>query len=467
MIQMRSQAGGPLEARARSFAELLVGWPSVTGSADEARFADRLREELETWPAFKKNPGDLFKVPAPGVHDRASVLALVRGEGRRTVILVGHFDTVAIDDYGELRHLAGKPEPLRAALMAALSESGADPLALDDLASGRFLPGRGMLDMKSGLAAGLAVLERFSSAEERMGNLLFIACPDEEENSSGMRSVAEMLPGFLVENGLDAKLAINLDATLDRGDGAAGRIVAMGCIGKLLLSALVVGQKAHACYPLNGVNAAYLAAELVTEMEYAPELGEKAGPSFASPPTVLGLRDLKPAYNVTLPARVWCFWNVLMHRRKAAAVKAAAEAIAKRALERAAQRMRERAEAAGADPPAAWDAVSVLTYEALLRRAKASEGFASDFTARASALQERHDLDLPTKSREIIDSSGAGRGWKVRRSSSVSAQCPIPRSYGRRIRWRCTPPSRRPGRRLPPRTEARSRSIHSFRPLRT
>ena len=228
-----------------------------------------------------------------------------------------------VDDYGDLAALAGSPEDLRRATIDRLRSTGENPLALADLEGGWFLPGRGMLDMKSGLAAGTggagALLPRAASA---IGNLLFIACPDEEENSSGMRSVAEMLPAFFVRNGLDVKLAINLDATIDNEDGATGRIVAMGCIGKLLVSALVVGKEGHACYPLQGVNAAYLAAEIVTEMEYAPELGEGSANAFASPPTVLGLRDLKPGYNVTIPSAVWCFWNVLMHRRKAADVMA-------------------------------------------------------------------------------------------------------------------------------------------------
>jgi arginine utilization protein RocB len=399
-------ARGSFEERARYFATQMVGWPSVTGSAEEALFADRLKAELSTWPIFRDNPADLVKVPAPGLHDRASVMALVRGEGTQTVILAGHFDTVSVDDYGELAHLAGEPEALRNALIAKLEASGANPLALDDLASGRFLPGRGMLDMKSGLAAGLAVLERFAASHERVGNLLLIACPDEEENSSGMRSVAGMLPGFLAKNGLDGRLTINLDAICDNEDGAAGRVVTMGCIGKLLLSALVVGKEAHACYPLDGVNAAYLAAELVSEMEYAPELGEIADGGFASPPTVLGFKDLKPAYNVTIPAHAWVFWNALMHRRKAAGVMAVAGDIAARAMRRAAERMAGRAAqmSGGPSPAPAWRNIPVLTYRALFEKAEAeSVNFSGEFAALGRRFAERHDLDLPTRSRELVE----------------------------------------------------------------
>jgi arginine utilization protein RocB len=395
------------EERARYFSDLMVGWPSVTGTLDEALFAARLRSELATWPVFASPAGHLATVAAPGAFsDRASVLALVRGRGARTVILAGHFDTVPVDDYGDLAPLAGNPEALRERLIARLEASGDNPLALEDLKSGRFLPGRGMLDMKSGIAAGLAVLERFAADPDRAGNLLLLATPDEEENSAGMRSIAAMLPSFLNQHGLEAALTINLDAICDNEDGAAGRVVTMGCIGKLLLSALVVGKEAHACYPLSGVNAAYLAAELVAEMEYAPELGELAGPDLASPPTVLGLKDLKAGYNVTLPARVWTFWNVLLHRRKAGEVLAAGAAIAKRAAGRAAARMRDRAAAmgGGASPTADWDDIPVMTFAELsARAAEASPGHAEAFETRARELAARHELDLPTKSRELVD----------------------------------------------------------------
>ncbi|MBA3326577.1 MAG: M20/M25/M40 family metallo-hydrolase [Rhodobacteraceae bacterium] len=396
---------GRLSERARFFAELLVGWPSVTNTPDEARFAFRLRDELAAWPTFRDAPADLVTVPAPGRHDRASLLALVRGQGPRTVLLVGHFDTVSVGDYADLAPLAGQPEPLRAALIERLTAEGGDPLALEDLASGRFLPGRGMLDMKSGLAAGLATLEASAGRERRAGNLLLIACPDEEETSAGMRSVAAMLPGFLAERGLDARLAINLDAINDTGDGSAGQVVAMGCIGKLLVSALVVGKEAHACYPLEGVNAAYLAAELVAEMEHAPELGEISDGQLVSPPTVLGARDLKAQYDVTLPARTWCFWNVLLHRRRPAEVLAAMTEIAGRALDRAAARMAERAARAGGPAPAAaWHTIPVLAYSALAAEAEArSPGFRDALSAFAADLGRRGDLDLPGRSRELTD----------------------------------------------------------------
>ena len=57
--------------------------------------------------------------------------------------------------------------------------------------------------------------------------------------------------------------------------------------------------------PQDGANAAYLAAELVTEFELAPELAETSGHEIAAPPTALHAKDLKSGYNVTTPAQAW------------------------------------------------------------------------------------------------------------------------------------------------------------------
>jgi len=396
-----------LSARAREITLTLVGWPSVTGTPEEAAFAGRLAGLLREIPYLRANPEHLLVEPVPGdALGRSNVLALVRGAGPRTVLLSGHFDVVPTDDYGALAPLAGDPQGLVAPMVARLRESGANPLALADLESGAFLPGRGVLDMKSGLAAGIAVLERFAAEEKREGNLLLVATPDEEDRSAGMRAAAEALPGFLRAHGLEPVLGINLDATCDNGDGRSGQTVALGCIGKLLLSALVVGKEAHACYPLDGVNAAYLAAELVTELEFLPELGEESGTEIASPPTVLGSRDLKAVYNVTTPGRVWTSWNVLMRSRPAAEILAIAGDAAERAVLRAAARLRERAARLENRAPLtpAWDRIRVLRFEEVFARAQeASPDFGKAFDALAQRLAGRPELDLPTRCRDLTE----------------------------------------------------------------
>ena len=244
-----------LSVRAREIALELTSWPSVTGGPDEGLFARKLAGYLSGFDVVKTQDVEA------GVHPRSNLFALKRGKGRRTIVLTGHFDVVPIDDYGDLKPLAFDPGRLLPEIVTRLKRSDGNALALADLESGNFLPGRGLLDMKAGLAAGIAAIETYDGD----CNLLFLAVCDEEDRSSGARAAVPFLNSFAEQFDLDIALVINLDAISDQGDGATGRVVALGSIGKQLLTTYVVGKEAHACYPQDGANAAYLAAELLTE----------------------------------------------------------------------------------------------------------------------------------------------------------------------------------------------------------
>jgi arginine utilization protein RocB len=311
-----------LSARARELALAFTAWPSVSGTGDEAAFALRLAEVLTGFDAVWIAP-----IPDDPVQ-RANVFALKRGRGRRTIVLTGHFDTVPIDDYGAQVDLALQPEALCAALVASLRNEGGNALALADLESGDFLPGRGLLDMKAGLAAGIAAIEAYAGE----ATLLFLAVSDEEVKSAGARAAVPQLHAAAIEHGLDIALVINLDAISDQGEGATGRVVTYGSIGKQLLFAHVVGRHAHAGYPQDGVNAAYIMAELVRAIELSPRLSDVTGDEVAGPPSTLCAKDLKQGYNVTTPAQAFCYWNTLQHRQSGEDVMAIARELAAAAL---------------------------------------------------------------------------------------------------------------------------------------
>jgi arginine utilization protein RocB len=324
--------------------------------------------------------GKVWKEAVPGdALGRSIVFSLKDSKGNdwwRTIVLAGHFDTVPFSDYGDLASFALHPVALREAMIAKLETTGESPLALADLKSGDFLPGRGLLDMKSGLAAGLAAMEAY----EGELSLLFIATPDEEDRSAGMRDAAPQIAKIAKARGLHIELVINLDAISDQGDGSAGRVAALGSIGKQLLTAFVVGKEAHACYPQDGANSAYIAAELVTEFELAPELAEKTGDEIAAPPTALYLKDLKAGYNVTTPAQTFVYWNTLQHKRSGAEVLGISIKLTQRAMARASKKL-------GFNVP-------VLTYEGLKQivpEAKRIE--------KADELALRMDLDLPERTK--------------------------------------------------------------------
>jgi len=321
-----------LAARAREIALEITSWPSVTGTPEEAMFSHRLVRYLkhlgfpETWKS----------AIAEDTLARSNVYVLKKGTSSRCIVLAGHFDTVTTSDYGDLEGLALNAVVLREATIAKLERTGESPLALADLKSGEFLPGRGLLDMKAGIAAGLAALEYYEGA----CSLLLVATPDEEDRSAGMRAAAPELSCIAREQKLDIELVINLDAISDQQDGAAGRVAAFGSIGKQLLTAFAVGRETHACYPQDGANSAYIAAELVTEFEMAPELSEVTGSEMAAPPTALYAKDMKVGYNVTTPAQTFVYWNTLQHRRNGAEVLSIAMALAARAVVRAESRLK-------------------------------------------------------------------------------------------------------------------------------
>ena len=207
-----------------------------------------------------------------------------------------------------------------------------------------------------------------------------------------------LLPQVEREHQLDIALVINLDAISDQGDGASGRVVALGSIGKQLLTAFVTGKEAHACYPQDGANAAYLAAELLTEFELAPELAEISGDEIAAPPTALHAKDLKSGYNVTTPAQSFIYWNTLQHRRSAADVLDIALMLARRAMARAGHKLQR--------------GIPVMTYAELAARVPIAE---RESIAREMAA--RTELDLPERAKLVT-----ARVWA---RSGLSGPCVV------------------------------------------
>jgi arginine utilization protein RocB len=312
-----------MAARARALALIMTRWPSITGSVDEVTLPSKLAEVL----VFDK----VWVSPIPDdVAGRSNLFALKRGASQKTIVLTGHFDVVSVEDYGALGEMAFEPEALLEASIRRLRGTGENPLALADFESGDFLPGRGLLDMKAGLAAGLAAMETYDGEM----TLVFIAVSDEEEKSAGARAAIPQLKQLAVNEDLDIALVVNLDAIADTGDGSSGRVVTYGSIGKQLLTALVVGKQSHAGYPENGVNAAYVLAELVREFELAPELAETTGDEVAAAPSTLFAKDLKQGYNVTTPHLAYGYWNTMQHRRSGAEVLEIAMMLAARAVGR-------------------------------------------------------------------------------------------------------------------------------------
>ena len=397
----------------------LVHIPSVNGTADEVGFAERLHALLAERSYFSENPELVWRERIEGdPHGRENVYALVRGSGRATVMLTGHYDVVDIGNYGSLADWAFDPEALLPRLIAQLEQSGqsdANALALADLRSGDFLPGRGVLDMKSGLAIGIALQEHFARLGAH-GNILLIATPDEEASSYGMRGVAQRLPTLIQDYALDPLAAINLDVTVGRGDGRDGQAIFLGSVGKVLPGVYIAGRETHAGAPFDGVNPNLLAAEITRRIECNVDLCDVAEGETTPPPVNLTQIDLKQHYDVTTPAAAWCAYNVLTHKRTAGQVLPIIQRLVDEALQETLSHLREQArrfEALSGQPVAhpIWQP-QVYTFAELHSYALERGGAATAEALHAltSRLEQDPDVNIPQFSRRVIELLWAASG---------------------------------------------------------
>ncbi len=408
----------------------LVRFPSITNTAGEVAFAQHLHALLAAHPYFQANPGHLRIERAPDdPHGRSNVFALVHG-GPRAVALTGHYDVVSVENYGDLAPYACEPDELLPRLIADLEHDARDAgdlLALQDLKGGDYMPGRGALDMKSGVAAGIAQLFHLAELGERPGSLLLVATPDEEQTSQGMRAAAARLPSLAQEWGLELVAAINLDSTTDRGDGSEGQVIYLGSVGKLLPSVYVVGRDTHAGAPFDGVGANLLAAEITRRIECNPDLADMAAGEAAPPPVCLKQADLKNHYDVTTPAAAWCYYNMLTYSWSPSQVLEKIGRLVQEALDATIAELEERAQryaalTGGAPVQRAWQP-RALTFADLKRRALARSGASgragAGRSARAAGQRHRPAHLLPARHRAALEAERPqrpGGGGRHRRA---------------------------------------------------
>jgi len=405
--------------RVRALTLSLTRQRSVTNTEGETSFGPWLYDQLAEWPYFRTRPECLrLERTLDDRRERYTVFARVHGAGRRAVALCGHYDTVDVDGYADLEPYATDPEALLPRLIERLereARSAADLRALADLRSGDYMAGRATLDMKGGLAVGLAVLERFAAQSQIEGNLVFVATPDEEDSSNGMRSAVRQLAELLPEWGIDLEAAINLDSGVGEGDD--GKAVFLGSVGKVLPSVFFVGRPTHAGAPFDGVNAALLAAELTRRVEANPALGDPPGAAeeVAPPPVTLYQTDRRSRYDVTTPATAWCSYNVLTYTRTPADMLDMMLGETRAAMDAALRTLETRAAAydrvAGAAVHAhAWTP-QVLTWAQLEAQAR-SRGPAA--IARMTALRDMlaadATLDIIGLSQRLIEAAAREAG---------------------------------------------------------
>lgn len=286
-----TEGAGARARRARALAERLIAMPSVSPDVENETECARVLEAAL--------PARAERGAWPTPDGRPVVWAHTRGASPCTVVLLGHYDTVGVHDFSALgdARLACNPKALAPHLDRRARSLGtaAGHTLLADLDEernhpGTWLFGRGALDMKSGLAAGIVAMEDLGWESAPPGGVLFVATPDEEHLSEGMKTASVELARLRERERLEYRGAINLDYALEPALYA-------GVAGKIQLGAHVLGEAAHVADPTRGLNALEIAARIVLALTADGAIAEPGSPR----PAALGLDDLKAGYSIEPP----------------------------------------------------------------------------------------------------------------------------------------------------------------------
>src|SRR5699024_9182951 len=155
-----------------------------------------------------------------------------------TVVLISHFDTVGVEEYGQLSHLAFDPKTLTEKLK--VSDVNLSKEAQADLETGEFVFGRGVMDMKAGLALHMHILEQ--------------AIKEEYE--------------------LNINVFLNGEPSFTQEPQDNNHYIYSGSIGKIMPAALFYGIPTHAGEPLGGITAHFLSSYLNKKMEFTDRFKE-------------------------------------------------------------------------------------------------------------------------------------------------------------------------------------------------
>ena len=374
--------------------------PSVSDSDAEHLGADWLQETLKKQPYFQVHPEDCGSYEIPGDYrKRHIVYGLVKGDTDRTVILTGHYDVVGIEEYGALKPLAFQVEKLTEAMKTA----PLDEESRKDLESGEWLFGRGTADMKGGLCAGLAVLgqigeEVLAGTFQGKVNVLFMAVPDEESYSAGMRGAAGLLQELRKSWGLTYECLLCLEPN-SRDSAGEKQSVYIGSVGKCMPVALVQGLKAHVGTCFQGINAVSVLSRFLLKTEVSPQFADVYKGEMCVPPTWLYLKDQKELYDVSLPYRACGYINMLQFDTTPEQVMTQLKALAQEAFVDVIGTMqascREIAKKAGQQPDLSQipgvDRCQVLEFSQLqaLCREKDEAGFAAYYEKQYEEIRRK------------------------------------------------------------------------------
>ena len=135
----------------------LVRIPSVVKTSGEAKCAKWIYEFYNELPYFQENPDQLNLIQTIDDEiERYIVISHVKGtkgNSNRALILMGHLDTVGVEDFGSIKEYAFDPDRLQ----EILKEMKLAEEVIKDIESSNIMFGRGVLRYEIGRLQGICI----------------------------------------------------------------------------------------------------------------------------------------------------------------------------------------------------------------------------------------------------------------------------------------------------------------------
>lgn len=287
----------------------LVSVQSDTGTKKEIDMAECIFNIIKEQEYFKNNPELCGRFFNNDFLNRPAVWALRKGKTNKTIVLTGHYDAVEIESFGTLKEYALKPDELKEKLKSKSINVPED--VQKDLQSNDWYFGRGICDMKAGIAINMDAV--FSNINDDV-NVLFVAVHDEENLSAGMRQSTKLLCELKEKYNLDYKLIIITEPHGRKKDDIFK--ISLGTVGKIMPLIVAKGKIAHSSDVMEGLNSTAIMSQIISNIELNPDLCSTDKSMTSPPPTVLYARDMKETYDVSIPEYSAVFLNYQFLKNK-------------------------------------------------------------------------------------------------------------------------------------------------------
>lgn len=399
-----------LSKRIEEIAIDLTSQRSVVGTKDEIAMAEKIYNIFANMDYYKEHPENLYYVDCKDdLLGRKVVVAELNGkkdDSKKTVALIGHFDTVGISDYGNFAEYATDVRKLPELLETLKLPKE----AMDDLKSGEYLFGRGLFDMKSGDAIIIALFEELAkNLDEFSGNLVYGAVCDEEGNSAGMLNLVPKLAELKKTKGYDYLALVDPDYVAPAYPGDPLKYVYIGTVGKIMPTFFIFGKETHVGESFDGLDPNQIAAALTTRINLNPEFSDTVEGEVTLPPVTLKQRDLKPEYSVQIANKSIVMFNFATHSwtpdQVMAKMKAAGQECFQEVVDTLNERYKKYCEMAGREFTKQPWVARTLTYQELYNNVKAEIGDELDTKVAAllEELKKDDTIDQRDKSLKVVD----------------------------------------------------------------